>query len=113
LNVCAHKGLYLISVGIWELGEHTSIRLAPLSQSTLVTTGVYGILRHPMYSGLLSLCFGISITGDSVEKVILAIILTFVTDKVVENEETLLGEKYGRSYAEYASKTKRFVPQIY
>ena len=59
------------------------------------------------------MCFGIAITGDSVDKVILALILALVTDKAAENEEKLLVERYGRSYAEYAAKTKRFVPKIY
>lgn len=112
-NFMTLLGIYLISVGVWELGENTSIRLAPLSHSKLVTSGIYSVVRHPMYSGLLALCIGISITGNSVDKMIFSFILSLVIDKIAENEEALLIQKHGRNYADYAATTKRFIPQVY
>jgi protein-S-isoprenylcysteine O-methyltransferase Ste14 len=52
-------GLAMVLNAAWELKDKFSIFLHPASATTeVVTSGVYGVVRHPMYGGLILLCGG-------------------------------------------------------
>ncbi|MCJ7435847.1 MAG: isoprenylcysteine carboxylmethyltransferase family protein [Anaerolineales bacterium] len=79
----------------------------------LVTSGVYKYIRHPLYSSLLLLAWGIffklpSVAGGSL--VITATIFLIATAKADESECT---QFFGAEYQEYMKRTKRFIPFLF
>ena len=79
----------------------------------LVTTGIYRYIRHPLYSSLLLLAWGIFFKLPSLIGGILVVIATvflFLTAKADEAECTKF---FGHEYREYIKKTKMFIPFLF
>jgi len=78
----------------------------------LVTTGPYGIVRHPLYifEGLASL--GLLLQFLSFYTVIIFIAFGLLQFQRMKNEEAIL-EKAFPEYQDYKSKTARLIPGIY
>jgi protein-S-isoprenylcysteine O-methyltransferase Ste14 len=53
-------GLALIVFGLFELRANVSLFHLPIERNKLITSGVFCLVRHPMYSGLLLLCIGLT-----------------------------------------------------
>jgi protein-S-isoprenylcysteine O-methyltransferase Ste14 len=78
----------------------------------LVETGVYGYIRHPFYSSLLFLTWGIffkQITGITWLLGIAATIFLILTAKQEETENIAY---FGEAYREYMQNTKMFIPFV-
>jgi protein-S-isoprenylcysteine O-methyltransferase Ste14 len=78
----------------------------------LVSSGVYHYIRHPFYSSLLFLTWGIffkHMTGIGFLLGILASLLLFITAKKEEAENTAY---FGAAYQAYMQRTKMFIPYI-
>ncbi len=78
--------------------------------TTLVTTGIYRYIRHPMYASLLYLAWGIYLKNVSVLSTILILISTLLlilTARTEEKENLLF---FGESYRNYMRRTKMFLP---
>jgi protein-S-isoprenylcysteine O-methyltransferase Ste14 len=78
----------------------------------LVTTGLYRYIRHPFYSSLLFLTWGIFLKQITWMMLLLAIaasIFLFVTAKKEEAENI---EYFGESYREYMRSSKMFIPYV-
>lgn len=95
-------GTVMIVVGItmmlnaaFELNDKCSPWLQPSKNTTkIVTGGVYGVVRHPMYGGCILLCFGLSMLQQHVYKCIAAIALSIVLNKAAEIEEEALEKAF-------------------
>ncbi|MBI5430449.1 MAG: isoprenylcysteine carboxylmethyltransferase family protein [Nitrosomonadales bacterium] len=80
--------------------------------TTLVTTGVYRHVRHPIYGSLLFLCWGFffkqpSLTGGVLATIACGFIVAATRAEEIEN----IGY-FGEQYREYMQRTKMFVPFI-
>ena len=81
--------------------------------SVLVTTGIYGYIRHPLYGSLIFLAWGAflkELTWYSVCLVVFATVMLYATAKIDEAE--CIGY-FGSSYEDYMRRTKRFVPLLF
>ena len=82
--------------------------------STLVTVGVYGFIRHPMYASLLACVWCAQLKDPfTVASVVLAMSSSgfLVATSVAEERENLV--RFGQDYAAYMERTKRFVPFVF
>jgi protein-S-isoprenylcysteine O-methyltransferase Ste14 len=80
--------------------------------TVLVTDGKYHYIRHPLYSSLLFLNWGIFFKDPSLVAILLAIVATiflFLTARAEEKEDI---DYFGEAYREYMTHTKMFVPYI-
>ena len=78
---------------------------------SLVDTGVYAYVRHPMYSGLLSGMVGLGLCTESATRLFLAGMLFLVLDAKADYEETRLARTYGASYEDYRERVRgKFLP---
>lgn len=85
----------------------------PVEGGTLISSGVYGHVRHPMYSGLLLACGGLAAGSGSLERLALTALLGVVLAKKVSLEEEALARVY-KEYPEYCDKVKyKLVPWVY
>lgn len=81
--------------------------------SKLVDTGIYKYIRHPLYSSLIFLTWGIYLKNITISLTIISIlstILLFITARFDEKECIYY---FGDEYKEYMKKSKMFVPLIF
>ena len=78
----------------------------------LVTTGIYQYIRHPFYSSLLFLGWGISLKRVSWTGFALVVITTFLLLITTRKEEVENIEYFGEAYQAYMKETKMFIPYI-
>lgn len=57
----------------YELKGNFSFFVEPVEGNKLVTTGIYRLVRHPMYGGAILMCMGCSIAQEKLEKIILSL----------------------------------------
>ena len=82
-----------------------------LTEKELVTTGVYGIVRHPLYvAGLIIFTFSPHITVNGLTITVLAD-LYFIFGMFIEERRFL--RIFGDQYREYMKKVPRMVPRIF
>jgi protein-S-isoprenylcysteine O-methyltransferase Ste14 len=79
----------------------------------LVTTGIYHYIRHPFYSSLLFLCWGIFLKNIKWIGIILTLITTVFLIVTARKEESENLKYFGKKYQEYMRQTKRFVPYLF
>jgi len=76
----------------------------------LVTTGLYGYVRHPLYSaGLVFIWFSPEMT---VNRLVLWIVFSFYLLIGAWFEERKLLRDFGSTYAEYKARTPMLIPKI-
>ena len=81
--------------------------------STLVTTGIYRYIRHPLYSSLLFLTWGIFFKSLSWPGGLLAIAATLFLIATARADEAECVRFFGATYQAYMKQTKMFVPFIF
>lgn len=79
----------------------------------LVKIGIFSLIRHPLYSSLLLLAWGIYLKNATLPLlgVVLACTLFFYLTAVYDEKECLA--YFGDTYREYMKHTKRFVPYLF
>jgi protein-S-isoprenylcysteine O-methyltransferase Ste14 len=113
-------GVVLFAVGgalrIWPvfvLGRRFSGLVAIQPGHTLVTSGIYGVIRHPSYLGLLVGSLGWALAFRSTLGVLLTALLIPPLVARIGAEERLLRTQFGDEYDAYRSRTSRLIPGIY
>ena len=79
----------------------------------LITNGIYGYIRHPIYGVLLLVVPGALLVSGSYTFILGLIIILFAAEILSRREEKLLTEHFGKKYTEYKKTTKKFIPFIY
>jgi len=79
----------------------------------LATAGLYGIVRHPSYLGLLINATGWALAFRSGVGLAIAGLMLLVTLARIRAEERLLSETFGAEYEAYRARTWRLLPFIY
>ena len=98
---------------VFVLGERFSGLVAIQPGHTLVTGGIYGVIRHPSYLGLLMNSLGWSLAFRSGVGLILTALLIPLLVARSSAEENLLYSQFGDNYNAYRSHTWRLIPGIY
>lgn len=81
--------------------------------SRLVSKGVYGISRNPMYVGNMLIATGIVMaSGSTLAALTVLPFFLFVYQAIVVAEEEFLREKFGREYEKYCAQVPRFFPSL-
>jgi protein-S-isoprenylcysteine O-methyltransferase Ste14 len=93
------------------LGRTLTPSPVPRADGVLVTSGMYALVRHPIYSGLLLLGVGLVVIGGSVLHVIAWFGLLAVLMVKSRLEERMLFGQYA-DYAAYAARVGRLVPGV-
>ena len=98
-------------VAILQLNVHLSPFPSPLPGSRLIVNGVYKLVRHPIYTGIMMAFFGFAIIDDSGYKLIVAALLSvlFYFKSIYEEKRMM---KVYPDYAEYKQRTGRFSPKL-
>lgn len=79
----------------------------------LVDSGLYRYIRHPLYSSLLFLTWGICMKNPTSEMIIIAAFSSIFLFLTALNDEKECVAYFGDKYLEYMKRSKRFVPFIF
>jgi len=110
--------LILYGVVVGALGLLTMDRRSysplpkPRKHNVLVRRGIYRILRHPMYAGLLSIGLAFMLSRFAPLSAILYAAFAVITNLKANLEEKLMSEKHPE-YSTYRQKTKKYIPLVY
>ena len=100
LAIVAGAGIILTAMGLFR---KAGTRPEPWKPTTgIVTDGVYGWTRNPMYLGMALIYAGIALLFDSVIALALLVPAVLVIQRqVIEREEAYLEGKFGEPYRSY------------
>jgi protein-S-isoprenylcysteine O-methyltransferase Ste14 len=105
-------GLFILIWARSTLGENWNANVETKEWQALVQKGPYAKVRHPMYTGLMTMVLGSALSyGRLLGVVILVIFIVGFYLKALQ-EESILTKRYGSAYKEYKAKTKAFIPYI-
>ena len=113
-------GVLLFATGgalrIWPvflLGSRFSGLVAIQRGHSLVTTGIYSVIRHPSYLGLLVNSLGWALAFRSGVGVLLTALILPPLLARIHAEEKLLSSQFGADYDAYRARTWRLIPGLY
>jgi protein-S-isoprenylcysteine O-methyltransferase Ste14 len=113
-------GVSLYAVGgvlriapVFVLGRRFSGLVAIQPDHRLVTGGIYGVIRHPSYLGLLVNALGWGLAFRAGVGVFIALLMLIVVLARIEAEERLLHQTFGAEYDAYRARTWRLFPYLY
>lgn len=104
-------GLALLFAGFMGLGKSLTANPVPNQDGVLVTKGIYSIVRHPIYVGLLGITLGLVVSSGVWAQIIVWIALAVLLVYKMRWEEVLLTAKY-KGYAEYMTKVPAIIPGL-
>jgi protein-S-isoprenylcysteine O-methyltransferase Ste14 len=104
-------GLVIIATALWAMGRVMQVSPEPKSEGHLVTRGIYGWLRHPMYTGILLIVVGLGMRQPSLLVGVAGGALIALLFMKARYEERLLGVRYP-DYAAYRARTWGVLPPI-
>jgi protein-S-isoprenylcysteine O-methyltransferase Ste14 len=113
-------GVTLCTVGwalrlwpVYVLGHRFSGLVAIQPGHTLVTTGIYSVIRHPSYLGLFVSALGWGLAFRSIVGVLLALLTLVPLIGRIVAEERLLQSQFGSEYDAYRARTSRLIPGVW
>ena len=105
-------GLLLALAGLWHLGDNLSVLPHPKEGATLVQTGAYRVVRHPIYAGLILGAVGWALLNASLIILLYAVGLFVFFDAKSRREERWLAATFA-DYAAYRQRVRKLIPFVY
>jgi protein-S-isoprenylcysteine O-methyltransferase Ste14 len=81
-------------------------------QNQIVTSGIYGYVRHPQYLGFLLLASGMNIQWITLPTLFLWPAIVVLYYRLAKEEEKKMEEKFGEEYQKYKKTVPMFIPHI-
>ena len=104
-----------IVIAIWAailLGPNLTPLPKPKPSGQLIQTGLYKLVRHPIYFGVILVSFGWAGIEQTIYTLVLAFVLLIFFDLKSRQEERWLTQKFSE-YDVYKQNTKKLIPYIY
>ena len=105
-------GLVCVLLAAQALGSALTPFPLPVAGERMRKQGIYRLVRHPMYLGVLCLALGWVLLRQSAPGMLLVAILFVFFDRKAAREERWLTEKYPE-YADYRGRVKKLIPGVY
>jgi protein-S-isoprenylcysteine O-methyltransferase Ste14 len=101
-----------IWASVRRLGKQWSLEARLTEGHQLITDGPYGLVRHPIYTGLLGMLIATGL-ALSLPSVIVVAVLIYLAATLwrTRMEERLLREAFPEEYAAYAARVPALIPQ--
>ena len=94
------------------LGKQYAAELAIQSDHTVISTGPYSRVRHPMYTIFITFSIALAFTTSDLLVLFFALLLSVPFPWVARAEEQMLIEQFGGDYVHYMERTGRFFPKL-
>jgi len=106
-----------IAMGAWfgiKGVKQTSLKVAETHRTeTIITSGVYSIVRHPQYLGGLLAHVGVSFLLSAVYSLLVTPLMVFLVYLLSKKEEEELIREFGKEYQSYKKKVPFFIPKLF
>jgi protein-S-isoprenylcysteine O-methyltransferase Ste14 len=113
-------GAIMVSAGlafmVWarrHLGRNWSGWVALKQDHELIRTGPYGLVRHPIYSGLLLAILGTAIAFGQWRDAVAFVFIAAAVWRKSRLEERYLGEIFADDYARYRAQVPALIPSVF
>jgi protein-S-isoprenylcysteine O-methyltransferase Ste14 len=103
-------GLVVGGLGALQLGSNLTIFPRPKGDGELVESGVYGMVRHPIYTGVLLAALGFSLLRGAAPSLLLSLALWGFFELKARREERWLAEQFPRYRGYIRRVPSRIVP---
>jgi protein-S-isoprenylcysteine O-methyltransferase Ste14 len=105
-------GLAMAITGRAQLGNSWSDIETPgqVAKATLITHGLYGFIRHPIYTGDILLLIGLELALNSQVLLLILLMVPVILRQAIREERLLVSNLPG--YGAYCARTKRFLPFV-
>ena len=101
--------LIVIGLPMWLIGAIAGMRA--YNRYQLVTSGVFGLVRHPMYAAWIVLILpGIALLTSSWPFLLMPLVAYAVFKALIHTEDEYLQNRFGRSYADYRVSVNEIIP---
>ncbi len=103
-------GLFLIISGYLAYSGLKTVFGGKIEEPKIINTGVFSIIRHPIYLSVILLDLGLIIFTFSFYSILIWVIIIIFYYKISKFEEKLLIARFGQEYEEYIKKVPMFLP---
>lgn len=104
---------YILYAEVLRENTYLSRTIEVQENQKVIDTGLYGIVRHPMYSATLILFLSIPIILGSLYGFLIFLLYPFIISKRIKSEENLLKKELA-GYQDYTQRVKyRLIPYIW
>jgi len=111
--ICLIGSLYLVGQGFFLIKTKGNPEGEFEDTTSLITSGVYEYIRHPLYTSLLLFSLGVFLKDPSLLGIGLVITTIIGVYLTARTEEGYNLERFGGAYQDYMDQTKRFIPKIF
>ena len=106
-------GLTVALIAVGTLRRFYASTLVIRKDHQLITHGVYRFTRHPIYLGVLIICFGVPVYASSLYGFLTMSVLIPILLNRIRMEERMLIEEFGDAYQAYRKATRKLIPFLY
>lgn len=96
----------VIGLAVMEMAHS---HLHSMKSGKLMTTGIYGHVRHPLYLGTLLLYLPFTLWSFSLLSLAPWLIAVVAYNKMANYEEQVLTKRFGKEYVDYKKKVRKWV----
>lgn len=102
-------GVGLTVVALLRMRAHRTTPIPHMSPTALVTDGIFGVSRNPIYLGDLFILLGLILRWNAPLALPLLIVFQLIlTHRFIRPEEARMAAHFGDEFTEYAKKTRRW-----
>ena len=98
--------------GAVSLGRNLTPFPKPSAGARLVQSGIYGLIRHPLYTAVFCGAVGWALVWRSWPALVAALALAPLFDAKARREECWLRQHFS-AYSDYERRVRRFIPWVY
>ncbi len=102
----------LIGAGLVVIAAAWRVLLHAQRTGTVATSGPYGYVRHPQYTGFILIMFGFLVQWPTLLTVAMFPILVWMYVRLARAEECDAVAEFGDAYVRYAERVPAFVPTL-
>jgi protein-S-isoprenylcysteine O-methyltransferase Ste14 len=106
-----------IAFAVWarrQLGKSWGSRPSTKQEGQeIMTSGPYRLVRHPIYTGMLTALIGSALVGGTLWFIIFVLICALLTWKRVRAEEKFMMQQFPNQYPDYRKRTKTLIPFVF
>lgn len=113
IAACIGIATMILGVYLWINAVLASQLFIFIKEDKLVTGGIFGHVRNPIYSAFLFICIGILLIVNNIYLLLLPVgYWILLTILMMKTEEKWLKEKYKEEYVEYCKHVNRCFPKF-
>jgi protein-S-isoprenylcysteine O-methyltransferase Ste14 len=100
-----------VRAAVATLGKQWSLGARVVAEHDLITAGPYGLMRHPIYTGMFGMLLAVGLTLSRSAALLIGIVVFWLGTAIrIRSEEKLLRATFGQAYDAYAARVPAVLP---